>query len=50
MLCCQSLLTTGMITQRQYEKQDYERRKTMANIAITILTVLMMVCAGVKVM
>lgn len=31
-------------------KTGQKGEKTMANIAITILTVLMMVCAGVKVM
>lgn len=39
-----------MIPQRQYRKQDYERRKEMANLAVMLATMLMAVCAGVKIL
>jgi len=40
-----------MIARQQYKKQDNEKgEKTMANIAITLMTIMMMVCAGIKVM
>ena len=44
-------LLQGIIIAPKYKKQDNGKENvTMANIVVTIMTVLMALCAGVKVM
>lgn len=48
--CVKHFLYEKIMTQRRYEKQDNEREAEngMANVMVAIVTVLMALCAGVR--
>lgn len=44
------LFFANSMTRRQYEKQDRKENVKMANIVVTMATLFMAVCAGVRVL
>ena len=49
-VCVKHFFLNKRLTQREYNKQDNERRKEMANLMVMLATMLMAVCAGIKIL
>jgi hypothetical protein len=48
-VCVKHFLHDKRLTQREYNKQDYEREvRKVANVVVAMATMFMAVCAGIK--